>query len=317
MAKKQTLMVIDDDDIGVFSPQNAVKLPTDITNGKAPMTDTMLIPVDQIVPYGDKRDSDFSHDNIELNSAILESIKKVGVIEPVIVRPKNDEQFELLAGETRWLMAKEAGLTRIPARIHDYSDAEAHHIFSVTNLLRRNTTLKDKINGWWHYYLAAKESNQLDLLRNAVNDESMADSGSDRISYRQIMRYVKLHDLIPEWISSIEEKKITLLLAVDVAEFPQEIQRRLLNYPVNEKAIQQLKRVYRGKVEGVKWDDNLIDEIFGNELKKKKLPESSVMFNKSKKKIIMAVKSYLREEDYDRADDVLRSALELYYAKKK
>lgn len=68
---------------------------------------------------------------------LLASIKEKGVIQPIIVRPK-EEGYELIAGERRWRAAKQLGLTHLPAIIKDVDDAEALQLALIENLQRQD-----------------------------------------------------------------------------------------------------------------------------------------------------------------------------------
>jgi len=65
------------------------------------------------------------------------SIKSSGVLEPVVVRPMGEE-YELIAGERRWLAARQAGLREIPAMVREATDAEALELALIENLQRED-----------------------------------------------------------------------------------------------------------------------------------------------------------------------------------
>ena len=70
-------------------------------------------------------------------SELAESVKKYGVIQPIIVR-KQDDHYEIVAGERRWRAAKLAGLKEIPAIIKDYGEQEMAEISLIENLQRQD-----------------------------------------------------------------------------------------------------------------------------------------------------------------------------------
>ena len=70
-------------------------------------------------------------------SELAESVKKYGVIQPIIVR-KQDDHYEIVAGERRWRAAKLAGLKEIPAIIKDYGEQEMAEISLIENLQRED-----------------------------------------------------------------------------------------------------------------------------------------------------------------------------------
>ena len=146
-----------------FNPESAAaKLPVDITGGITPMSDFMEIPVDRLIPYTQKKSSDFNEWPQERFELLVTSVKEKGILEAITVRPyiDSDNMFEILAGEHRWKAAREAGLTTIPAHVVRNCDDElAETIFSLTNVLRRENSFRDKVNGWWHYAQSIRYKN--------------------------------------------------------------------------------------------------------------------------------------------------------------
>ncbi len=69
---------------------------------------------------------------------LADSVRRLGVIEPVAVRPLGDGRYEILAGEMRWRAAQQAGLVELPVIVHDVDDRTAASMALVENLLRRD-----------------------------------------------------------------------------------------------------------------------------------------------------------------------------------
>jgi len=78
---------------------------------------------------------------------LASSIRNQGIIQPLIVRPKNDG-FELIAGERRWRAAMRAGLSHVPILVRDASDHEAMQIALVENLQREDLNAIEEANGY-------------------------------------------------------------------------------------------------------------------------------------------------------------------------
>lgn len=198
-----------------FDPVTAAsKLPADISDGKKPINEYMYIPVGKIIPFQNKKESDFKSYSVEQFDMMVKSISEVGVLEAITVRSLPSGQYELLAGEHRWKAATAAGLETIPAHVMvNLTDAQAIDYFTITNLMRRENTIADKVNGWWLYY----QSNLLDgakgklidtdVLAEVVNNEGFS---NDVISDRQIRRYAKMHDLIPSLIARLDSTDLPL-----------------------------------------------------------------------------------------------------------
>lgn len=78
---------------------------------------------------------------------LIASIKANGILQPLLVRPIADGQYELVAGERRYLAAQRAGLTNVPVVVQKMSDIEAREMALVENLQRENLSPLDETEG--------------------------------------------------------------------------------------------------------------------------------------------------------------------------
>lgn len=105
-------------------------------NGSEPVEGELReLPIDVIQRgrYQPRRDMD--QDSLQ---ELAESIRQQGVMQPVVVRPVGDGQYELIAGERRWRATQLAGFDRIPAMIRDVPDAAAIAMALIENIQREN-----------------------------------------------------------------------------------------------------------------------------------------------------------------------------------
>lgn len=301
------------------------KIADDFSGGIQPLSEYISIPIDLIEPFSGKRDADFSR-SPAVHAQMVSSIREHGVLEPLTVRKIASRQYEILAGETRWLAAREAGLKKLPCRLIEADDAKARVIFTTTNLVRRDLNIRDRINGWWLLYNALKDSGRLQAFRTNTDDpefsEIMSNEGAGSITFRQIQRYVKCHDLINEWIDRLESDEVTFVTAYRIAFFPAEVQTLLLQYSVEEKKLADLYKVYENKVPGITWDgERTIEAILGGKLQvmqvtvKQKAPETQKRTLSRSTKIMLykTVVNEIRDEDFDNVESVVREALKMYY----
>src|SRR5689334_21485240 len=93
----------------------------------------MQLPVEEILP-GDAQPRQIFDDG--RLTELAESIKKHGVIQPIIVRERTPQQYEIVAGELRWRAAQKAGLKTIPAVLSDASPDDALTLALIENLQR-------------------------------------------------------------------------------------------------------------------------------------------------------------------------------------
>lgn len=318
----------------------ASKLPIDSAGAGKALSNFQDIPVEMLHPCTLKGTSDYSKYGTLLQEQVVESMKEHGVLEPLIVRksPIEMSKYEILAGEQRWTNAKAAGLKTVPCRIMDLDDDAARNIFHITNLLRRDLSPRDLIYGWYNYYTQIKGGNSADEAINVEITKAVAQEqaqvaamvGGKSVTLRMIQRYVRMHDLIDPWLDRLDAGAVTGRIAYHIAFLPPDVQEQLLEYKLSEPKISWLHKVYAG-TEKEKWHENIISENFekvGEEqpeeatpvvltkeekAQQKKTRELNRRFKKALPRIADAVKTKLRPDDYERADEVLNRALELYY----
>jgi ParB family chromosome partitioning protein len=83
--------------------------------------------------------------NIERLNELAESIKQIGVLEPIILRPA-DDGYEVVVGERRYRAAQQAGLEAVPAIIREYTDEQVIELNLVENIQREELTAVEKGN---------------------------------------------------------------------------------------------------------------------------------------------------------------------------
>ena len=135
-----------------------------------------------------------------INEASLEelkaSIKRQGVIEPVIVRPIAHGTYELVAGERRWRAAQALGIREIPALIKTLSDKEALECSLIENVQREDLNPVEEAKGY------ARLLEEFGYTQEAIADAM----GKDRATIANTLRLLKLPD---EILQGIREGKIT------------------------------------------------------------------------------------------------------------
>ena len=100
-----------------------------------------VIPIAQISPNPQQPRLAFDATSLEELAA---SIREHGVLQPILVRPRGNNQYELIAGERRWRASKTAGLVTIPALVEDIDDDTALEISIIENLQREDLSPLDE-----------------------------------------------------------------------------------------------------------------------------------------------------------------------------
>lgn len=99
----------------------------------------------EIEPNRDQPRKTFSDEAI---TALAESIREHGVLQPILVRPLDTGGYQIVAGERRWRAARMLGLDEIPVTIRELSDSEAMQIAIIENLQRENLNPVEEANGY-------------------------------------------------------------------------------------------------------------------------------------------------------------------------
>ncbi len=103
------------------------------------------LPWKSIQPCSFQPRKEFDREALE---GLAESIKAKGIIQPLVVRPAGDDQYELIAGERRWRATQIAGLDTVPAVVREASDAEVLEMALVENLQREDLNPIEEAQGY-------------------------------------------------------------------------------------------------------------------------------------------------------------------------
>ena len=103
-------------------------------------TGVRVIPVERITPNPEQPRIAFDETSLEELAA---SIREHGVLQPILVRPLGNNEYQLIAGERRWRASKAAGNATIPALVEDIDDETALEISIIENLQREDLSPLD------------------------------------------------------------------------------------------------------------------------------------------------------------------------------
>lgn len=125
------------------------------------------LPVDMITPNPEQPRTDLDETQIE---ELADSIGKVGVLQPVIVRPLG-ERYQIIAGERRWRAAKLAGLERIPVRVRATDEVQSLELALIENLQREDLNAIEEARGY-RQLLTAHQMTQAELADKVSKSRS-------------------------------------------------------------------------------------------------------------------------------------------------
>lgn len=165
----------------------------------------------------------------EEKEQLLKSIKAQGTIEPLIVRPLSESEYEVISGHRRMEICKELGMEKIPVIVRNLTNEQAVSMMVDANLHRNNILPSERAFAYKMKWEAAKKSEKT-LSQPATkyrSDERIANEFG--IGKDTLHRYIRLTYLIPELLEMIDEGRISLTPAVELSYLTHEEQHLLLN----------------------------------------------------------------------------------------
>ena len=206
------------------------------------------IPVEKLKPFPNHpfqvRDDDSMRETVE-------SIKTYGVLQPAIVRPSKDGDYETLSGHRRKRACELAGRKTIPAIVRELDD-DAAIIFMVDSNLQRENILPSERAAAYKMKMEAlkRQGLRTDLTSTQVvsklrSGEVIGNENSE--SRETVRRYIRLTELQPELQQMVDEKKIAFTPAVEISYLKLDEQKMLLDTISSEQATPSLSQAQRLK----------------------------------------------------------------------
>tara|TARA_B100000475_G_scaffold63899_1_gene45185 strand:+ start:1597 stop:2463 length:867 start_codon:yes stop_codon:yes gene_type:complete len=126
-------------DLDEKSNDQGTKINTEVVN------DQTNVPIEFLVPNRDQPRKNFSETSLD---ELSQSIKQKGILLPILVRPLNDKEFQIIAGERRWRAAQKAGLNEVPVIIKNFNEIEVLEIGLIENMQRENLSAIEEALGF-------------------------------------------------------------------------------------------------------------------------------------------------------------------------
>lgn len=194
----------------------------------------MMVPIEYIDPNPNQPRKEFDEEELK---SLVESVKEFGIIQPIMVVKKEDnEHYFLVAGERRWRAAQLAGLQQVPVILKDYDDLQIMQVALIENIQRADLSILEEAMGY-------------DVLLNKfelTQGEIAAKVGKSRSHIANMLRILTLPPIIKQ---ALEKKIISfghakLLLSLEekqILPIAQEVIQKQMSVRDLEKRIEQLK----------------------------------------------------------------------------
>ena len=166
---------------------------------------------------------------------LVESVKINGVLTPVLLRMDENEEYEMVSGHRRMHAAQLAGLTTIPAIVRELSDDDAVIAMVDANIQREELLPSEKAFAYKMKMDAMRRTagrpTKENPRQNVGNYETADLIGKDNgESGRQVQRYIRLTELIPELLDLVDKKKLQFTVAIDISYIDKEVQEWIYEY---------------------------------------------------------------------------------------
>ena len=251
---------------------------------------------------------------------LSESIAKVGVLMPALVRPKEDGGYEMIAGHRRKFASQYANIETMPCIVRNLSDDEATIIMVDTNLRQRENLLPSEKAFAYKMKLDAMKRQGLrtDLTSTPLVEKlSVAELGKEYNESREtVRRYIRLTELIPQILDMVDNDLIALRPAVEISFLDESHQEYLLDVmqqndctPSHDQTLNMHKLDKEGALT-TDVIDNIMAEEKPNQVEKIKIPKNRIknfFNNKTSEKeiedtIIKALELYQRIQQKKRSN---------------
>jgi ParB family chromosome partitioning protein len=252
-----------------------------------------MIPVTQILPNRYQPRKTFVEEELR---ELVESIKRHGILQPVLVRRKSEDRYELIAGERRFRAAALAQLPAVPAVIRKSSDEESTILSLIENIQRSNLNPVEE----------AKAYRQL-IDKLGVTQEAVAERvGRDRASVANICRMLSLPTEVQGMVASgqLTLGHAKVILGKKNAEDQLTLAKRIVRDQLSVRQVEQLVKQGSRKARSRRTAGNLLHADVEDRLRKHLGTKVVIHSRRQKGELVL---TYYSQEDLTRIVDVILS----------
>lgn len=242
---------------------------TDESRAEANLSKIREIPICEIDEFPDHPFKVLIDEDME---QLVDSIRRIGVMTPATVRQKEDGRYELISGHRRKKACELAGIEMLKCEVKELSRDEAIIVMVESNL-QRSTILPSEKAFAYKMRLEAmnRQGQRSDLTFCPVGSKlTSASEVAKEVgdSERQIFRYIRLTELIPEILQMVDERQIAFRPAVELSYLPEEEQYTLLEAMSYNDATPSLAQAI--KMKKFMQEEKLTDEVIQSIMQEEK-----------------------------------------------
>ena len=211
------------------------------------ITDIRELPIEKLQPFPNHPYS--IPDNEELEQ-LTESIRRNGILHPLSVIASGKDDYYIISGHRRMTAARKVGLTELPCMVREISMDQATVEMVDANLYREHILPSEKAKAYAMKRDAIRRIRDEDpeyVEKGKRTAEALAEEIGD--SKATIHRYLRLNELVPEFLSQVDEEKMAMATAVELSYIPKEEQlvvARTISQrgkPIRQDEAEELRRV--------------------------------------------------------------------------
>lgn len=245
---------------------------------------------------------------------LVESISQNGVLDPIIVRKSTDNKYEIIAGHNRVRACKALNMQTVPVTIKNVNDDTAKLIMIDTNINRRDKLLPSELMK--AYSMKMEILKKLKFGHDVQNGDNSTESRDTReklaeqekLSGRQIGRYLRLKELIPEILRCVDKDLIPLLAGVELSYLKRQDQETIISMlndnPTFNISVKQCEMLKNKK-------NNLTEDYILDVLNKKTTNQKPKFTGKVKQNLVTKYKDKFKNDD--EFTELIEKLLENYF----
>jgi len=205
----------------------------------------VILPIEKLKPFAGH--PFLVKDDAEMEQLVF-SIATQGLLTPLVVRPIENNEYEVISGHRRLHACKKAGIEMVPALIYALNRDEATIAMVDSNLHREKILPSEKAFAYKLKMEAmSRQGHRTDLTSDQVGPKLTAAMIAEDESASQVKRYIRLTELIPEILRMVDECKIALTPAVELSYLTKQEQRDLLETMESEDCTPSLSQAIQMK----------------------------------------------------------------------
>lgn len=252
---------------------------------------------------------------------LTESVKNFGVIQPLIVRPIEEDKYEILLGHHRKDAAKRNKLQTVPCIIRELDDDQAESFFLDSNLQKgiEKLTHSEKAELIYRRNEVLKSQGvRTDLMSDEEKESRENINDEFHLSSSTIKRYLRIYKLTDDWKEMLDQGKIALRTAVNISYLDKEVQDMLYGIVI-EKGIsisenESIAIKENSKLGNITRDllIKILCPIVNEELMKDKQTKKKTVYRMNP---VVFSKFFTQEQEMDEIENIVEKALEQYFSR--